>query len=751
MRPVVKPALSQSPAVFVVAASVVTGVSLWLSRASFDVAGTADAPRRVAMFPSFPELAGLIVLPLLLSAILAWLMQETSRSSRSCRVPDSVDVILPVFSLGFLTLPYLPWLPDAVPALRLLAGPGLMLLWTIVVAQVALLLCSDVRERSPFLSSIFVFVASLAVYVWVFSRVESNAAGWLSFVVAAAVAALVWVCAFAVTNSHGAATFAWASVCLSAPFVLNSGDIVSAAFATFANPFRGGGTDGIANVWLGCLGLLFDQEYGVVAYAPVLLLGFIGLAGWVLSRSRLIVALALAASAFVVLLLGASRQPWWSESMMPGRTVLLLLPTLGPPIGWLYARTSARLSLRAAMQLLLLASLSVTLLLAALPDRVPMPQEADGSSSLLQWASPTWHLWYAAPTYLESSAGAASARVGIWLAGFAIAWLLFARLKITSPGRAALSTTAVAVVGCIGLAASTDALRSDSSPSLLDVDGRANFPMLETFDPTRRPVALTYSPLAIVDPRELPPLFSLAARPGERMGRQPLRVALNARFRLPAGDYEVDVTGSEVAGTVSDSTIALQIGREGRALETWPFAVGPGAHATYSFAIPIDAGFVGFRAARQVERTIAALRVRPLRIVEAGRRLRTPTVRSAAAFGPAKAFFHDADAYAEREGFWVGGRTTVKLTILKSGDGDLSLAVHSGARPNVLTLSSHEWSQRVELVPGVTKTVLVPSPPGELLVPLSITASDGFVPADVDPRSKDRRLLGAWIAVGVGS
>jgi hypothetical protein len=41
--------------------------------------------------------------------------------------------------------------------------------------------------------------------------------------------------------------------------------------------------------------------------------------------------------------------------------------------------------------------------------------------------------------------------------------------------------------------------------------------------------------------------------------------------------------------------------------------------------------------------------------------------------------------------------------------------------------------------------VTVPSKEGERYIPLTITSTDGFVPADVE-QSRDRRLLGAWIA-----
>ena len=52
-------------------AATIAGVALWLSRASFDVAGTTAAPVRVAMLPSLAELVGFVALALLIAA--GWL------------------------------------------------------------------------------------------------------------------------------------------------------------------------------------------------------------------------------------------------------------------------------------------------------------------------------------------------------------------------------------------------------------------------------------------------------------------------------------------------------------------------------------------------------------------------------------------------------------------------------------------------------------------------------------------------------
>jgi hypothetical protein len=249
-----------------------------------------------------------------------------------------------------------------------------------------------------------------------------------------------------------------------------------------------------------------------------------------------------------------------------------------------------------------------------------------------------------------------------------------------------------------------------------------------------------------VEAEELPPLFALSAVPEQRVSRQPVRVVLNARFRLPAGKYVLDLKGSDAAGSVPNASMALQIGREGRPIETWPLVLGRGERVHRDFDVPLDAEFVGFRAPRSVERTIAELRVRPRHVVEKRRRVPAGTVLSAAQFAPARIFFHDSFSYAEAEGFWVKGRATAHMTVLKTRERDteLLLAVHSGARANVVTLTTPGWSHKLELVPGVTQRVVVPSQAGERFLPLTIATSDGFVPAEIG-QNRDRRLLGAWV------
>jgi hypothetical protein len=680
-----------------ISAATVAGVALWVSRASFDVAGTTAAPVRVAMLPSLPELLGFVALALLASAGMASLV----RTNRAFWEP-ATDALLPLFALSLLVIPYLPWIADWIPALRIFAGPGRILIWILVIGHV-----------------LWIFVALLAGRNAVHARLLSP--------------------------SRAAVLFGIVSVALSAPFILN----VRAFPATFTDAFnsiRALPSAALAAAPSGSLGVLFDQEYGIIAYAPVLLLAFVGIAGMLRSPSHRTLAIVLAAASLVLIALPASVDPWWSKSMMPGRPVFLLLPLLVVPIAWLYAQLEPNALAKAGARSLLLLSLAVTLALVVIDPRVSALQEGDGSSALLQWMSPTWDVWREAPTYVAGVTQASLLRVLLWLGAFGVgAWML-ARPATVSDGRAALAATMTCAVLFVMVLTTSAAIVPDTAKPF-DAEGRVMFPLLETFDPIARPIAIRYDSFSRVQPDELPPMFAMSAVPGQRTSRQPLRVVLNARFRLPAGRYVLGLKGSEAAGSIPDASMSLQLGREGRPFESWPLVLAPGQYTMRDFEVPLDAEFVGFRASRRAEQAIAELRVSPRSVVETRKRIAADTVLSAAAFAPVQIFFHESQAYPEAEGFWVAGRTTVRMTMLKVRESDpaVLLAVHSGARPNIVTLATSDWSERLELVPGVTARVAVPSKAGERSIALTISTADGFVPAEIE-RSRDRRLLGAWIA-----
>jgi hypothetical protein len=540
--------------------------------------------------------------------------------------------------------------------------------------------------------------------------------------------------------------FALAAVCLSAPFVLNARHLVPGAFTDLGVALTHIPRATASAALSGAVGLAFDQEYGLVTYAPVVLLALGGLAVMFHDPSQRRLAMVLTAAALTVVAIHSLPEPWWRRSAMPGQQLVLLLPIFALPIARLYERLSEAGVARAGARLLLLVSVAITASLLVFDQQVPARQEADGSASLLLWLSPTWRLWRTIPTFIGTVETAAYLRLLVWLSVAGVALAAMSRIRPASAGRSALVVTSAAVAACVGTSTLSAALLPDSGKPFA-VEGRVLFPLLETFDPIARPIAIRYDPLSRVEPRDLPQLFTLSAIPGQRTDPQPVRVVLNARFRLPAGEYVVNVRGAETAESVPNATLALQVGREGRPLETWPFIVRPGEQTQYHFALPLDAEFVGFRASRAVEQMIAELRLTPVSVHDIRHRRRGGTVLSTAVFGPGTLFLHDSNAYPEADGFWVKGRSKAHMTLRKTRETDasLTLAIHSGASPNVVTVSAGRWLKRLELVPGVTERIVVPAGEGQAFVPLSITCEDGFVPAQI-AESRDRRLLGAWVA-----
>ena len=790
-----------------VGASIVAGFALWVSRGSLDVAGTAQMPERVAMLPDWSQLLGLIMLALLITSAIASLLQR--RAEDPAREPfwsaTLSDTLLPLYGLAFLILPYLPYLADWVPALRILAGPMRAVIWTIVIGQVLWVLVPRILIRKPASArsttnllmpaviGMLTFAASAILlsrlsHTSHFSASELARAGytplwvWTLMAVGAVTAAVIWAWARAATGSPAAATATWAAVCLSPPFALNTlavfpeGPLALAVVAVTmlgwhsrqrspTSVFYALGVVVSLAAWAfltrgdlsrfdsgalpnGAAGLLFDQEYGVIAYAPALLFGVAGLVSmWRDPADR-------ASAGFIALViipffvLAACIDPWWSKSAMPGRLILPVFPLLSLPLASWYHRTANRPVTRAAFQLLILVGLALTLTIGSVVDGVPMPQEADGSSSVLQWMSQAWQLWADAPSFVEPASTEAAMRTVLWLGALAVfAWVCRGGTLLPK-GRAMLHASAFAAAIWLAAVSSSAAIPSGMRQGPYDPQARVIFPMLETFDPVALPIAVRYDPLSLVTPQTLPPLFSLTATPGQRRDRQPLRVVLNARFRLPAGEYLIDVTGSDNAAAVPNPTVGLQLGREGNPVETWPLTLASGAQWQHRFQVPLDAQFVGFRASRQVEGAIAAMRLTPVNVVETRRRFPAPVVRAAASYTSARVFFHDPNAYAEPDGFWVKGRSSAEITLAKNVPSNpaVTLIIHSGAKANVVTLSTGRWTEHVELVPGVTSKVSVPSDATEQFIPLTITTSDGFVPADVQRGSRDRRLLGAWVS-----
>jgi hypothetical protein len=276
------------------------------------------------------------------------------------------------------------------------------------------------------------------------------------------------------------------------------------------------------------------------------------------------------------------------------------------------------------------------------------------------------------------------------------------------------------------------------------VRARAQSPLLDEFDTSLRPIAVSYTPLRFVPPASLVHEAAFEAEAGLRSGPQPVRVLHNGRFSLPAGKYRVDV---DWGGDRTGETIALQIGRIGEPFQSFPVEPRAGTHWSREFTLPLDVSFVGMRGTPELERVVKLVRIVPLSVVERTQRPRGPEVIAASRSGEASIFYFDRNAFTELAGFWVQGGRRTQVAIHRPGaTGPLTLRVHSGLVDNRLSLSTTGWQKDVVLQPQSPQNIEIAVGTKELVM-LDLSTEATFVPRERDSTSKDPRPLGVWIEV----
>ena len=425
------------------------------------------------------------------------------------------------------------------------------------------------------------------------------------------------------------------------------------------------------------------------------------------------------------------------------------LPLLVPPIAYWLGHGAPSIARIALARLLVLWGIVVAASLVLARGGIGL-RGRGGASGLLEWLAPSRELVRIAPITPVIGGDALTFIVStlIWMAVAAGLWWVLGRTRPSSHGAAAVLATTAMLAGLTVGAAAVEATLGARLPARVAPELRVDAPMLDGFDARRRPLAIEYDRWRTLPAADVPPLFSFRATPGARRYSQPVRVLLNARLSLPAGDYVLTLRPKLGAALIGSA--GLQVGRIGPPLRGWQIAETPGAPWSAAFTLPVDASFVGLRTSRELEAAVAALQVQPARVVNDGDRYDLPAVLSAATYKDVIVTFHGDQVYAERDGFWVHGRSTLLATFAPPEEPGrqpgVRLSLHGGARPTQVRFQTATWGAAVALEPGVPRELHVPALRGQALLPVRITTASGFVPADTDG-SSDRRLLGCWIDV----
>ncbi|MGH9163174.1 MAG: hypothetical protein ACRD2X_24700, partial [Vicinamibacteraceae bacterium] len=403
---------------------------------------------------------------------------------------------------------------------------------------------------------------------------------------------------------------------------------------------------------------------------------------------------------------------------------------------------------RAVHRLLLWLGLAIAVTLGLAQQGLLLNAGRDGTSQLLDYLSSVWPLSSLLPTFIASSVAQALTKTACWVAvALAVGWVLK-----RADGQPALAArprlVAIAAMGgalvLLSLLVPLVAGRPASTVASA-IGSRTDVSLLDDFDSTARPWAIRYDPMRLVQPRDVPSLFTLTVHPAP--GQLPERGLLGARLSLPAGRYRVDLRSTATRGAVVSGEFGLRVGRLGGSVVRWPVDLAPGERWHAEFELPIDVSYVGFVGDAALERLSPAVSVTPLAVVSMYDRQPRREVASAHRYGAAQVLAHDHRAWLESTGLWVQGRASVPLTVWRPGSRRARLVMNARLVPVTVTAVTATTRERHSLGLGDSADIWVPLDRRGVGY-VVITSSDGVVPATINPRSGDERYLGCWIEIG---
>lgn len=495
-------------------------------------------------------------------------------------------------------------------------------------------------------------------------------------------------------------------------------------------PYAGIQQTSIANIGQGVPGLLFDQEFGLLATAPVFLFAIAGLGAMLREEHRRLAVelFAICASYFFAV---AAFHMWWGGFSAPARFLVPITLALAIPTA-IWFKTRAHPASRIAGVAALVASLLATATIASVDRGVLLFNAHDGASRLAMWWSSAVDLTTALPSLVQRPPVVVLIESAVWL--LALAVTVWIGVMVERRGR---STSAIVVSMGFTLAVTASAAVSlvwHSNGAMPVTPASGGSTILRRLDTGSRQLAIRYSPLERLRLDEVAGRITLL-----RMSYPIDTVAvLNG---LPAGVYEV---GGRARGSAA-GRLRIATERESPPIEDWQMvSLGPSWKRTFVLPVPVSRLRIGADEAAQ--RALADISIRPL--VVPGRRNRLTEDGEAgrgARYGRAVVFRIAGSSYFEPTGFWVLGGTVGEFAVAPDPHSAIRLFVRNAPVDNEVTLESGSWREHWTLAPGEERIVDLPVDARRLGAILTIQSLRGARPVDFDPNSDDERLLGCWI------
>jgi len=475
-------------------------------------------------------------------------------------------------------------------------------------------------------------------------------------------------------------------------------------------------------------GLFADEQYGLISNAPVYLCALAGLVLMLRGAHRRLAVELLAIALPYVLLLSVFYQ-WWGGTTPPARFLVPVTLMLAVPAAVWFA-SAASIASRVAGLAALLVSLLMTATMAAVARGGFVFNDRDGFSRVATWLSPVVDLPRALPSLFQSPPGMMAMQAAVWL--LAIAAAVAAGAAFRRHGHAAVVLAFGLTMEIAAMAAVAIVWRSNNAT--VPTPSASGPAVLRRWGAGNR-IALGYRPFHRLDASALPGGIVLARTLSSTPGgdRPPLA-------HLPAGVYELRGHSAGATG----GRLRVRTDRVSGPIAEWDAAA---LESNWMRQVSIPLAVSGLQievdpVARQAVRDVS---IRAVSLQAAADTPDAREARRAARSGPATIFFMAGDAWVEPGGTWVGGRSDAEFAIATEPQAPLHVLVRNGPVDNRVQLSSAAWQVTLDLKAGEERLVKVPSIERARTTPLKVEAANGFRPAEVDPGSEDRRLLGVWI------
>jgi hypothetical protein len=479
----------------------------------------------------------------------------------------------------------------------------------------------------------------------------------------------------------------------------------------------------------GVLGLLFDQQYGLLVYAPAFAVGLAGLLALARRHARLAAEWAAVVVPYAVVT--AMYHMWWGGFSSPARFIGATLPLFALPMAAAWA-SCANAATRTVQAAALGVGGGITAMLLTAERGAFAFNTRDLAAPWLVWASQLTDLPLSLPSLFRHGPGIALAESAAWAGALALAWLACraaVRLARLTAGAAALLT--LVALGAAASAAAAISWRIEGASGVRPAYGQLR--LLEAAGTAQASRAV------LLEPRSFVPVPDALGR--MRIGAAPDGDAESGRWRLlpylPAGRYRLWADLARPA----ELEVGLVASRSDGPFLSWRVAAVNAGAVSQVFDLPVGVSAVLPHVNADAKSAVSGMWLQPdwegwRPGPAAGRR-----AASARRYGEV-VVYAIAGAWLEPDGLWTaGGRISELVVQAPAGETQARFILRAGPVATPIYVAAGDFE---------LKSVLAPSEVRELELPLSangsarvlIHAVQGFRPSETEPGSADRRLLG---------